>query len=82
MKLPPESRVRQPVTLDVGDGNGVVGISVSADANGFNDKVERTLKVVPKGFPIHLYSSGILKYAFVALTRKEKRWDTKRHFFH
>lgn len=50
------------MTLEVGDGNKEVEVSIVAAANTHKDKVVRTTKVIPRGFPFKLFASGLLRY--------------------
>lgn len=61
MEVGKEARVRELVTMDVADGNGDVQLTLGATAKGHKDRVTRSTKVVPRGFPFELYASGLLK---------------------
>lgn len=66
MKLKADTRVRQLVTIEVGDGKGEAKVKLNAKTKAFfgsvTDSVTRTTTVVPKGFPYSLYAAGVIKY--------------------
>ncbi|MFW6161207.1 MAG: MG2 domain-containing protein [Planctomycetota bacterium] len=55
-----KARERRLVALRVGYLNGLGDIVLSASAGPYSDRVTRTLKVVPMGFPIQVASGGML----------------------
>ncbi len=64
MKVGPNSRVRELLTAEVSDGNNNVEFVLEAKGPSHLDRVTRSTKVVPRGFPFSCYGAGILKFVF------------------
>jgi len=58
--LAKDGRIRQLVTLDVGDAVGKTDLVVAASVGDFSDKVTRKLDVQPLGFPRVVGEGGML----------------------
>jgi hypothetical protein len=58
--LPGDGRVRQIVDVEVGSHNGEAHFVLTGKADPYADKVTRTLKVVPRGFPIEVGRGGLV----------------------
>lgn len=70
IKVDPMTRVRSLATLVVSEGQGNVQLTVSSSASNNNvDKVIRSTKVVPSGFPYKIFGAGVLT-ADVELTHE------------
>ncbi|MEQ8791316.1 MAG: MG2 domain-containing protein [Pirellulaceae bacterium] len=58
--LPGDGRIRRMVDVQVGPHNGEAEFVLTANALPYSDKVTRTLKVVPRGFPILIGRGGLI----------------------
>jgi uncharacterized protein YfaS (alpha-2-macroglobulin family) len=59
--LAADSRVRQVVRLTVGELTGESEVVIAATAGPYSDTVTRTLRVVPRGFPVEIGEGGMLE---------------------
>jgi hypothetical protein len=59
-ELPADGRVRRMVDVEVGAHNGEAQFVLTANALPYADKVTRTMKVVPRGFPILIGRGGLI----------------------
>jgi len=59
--LAADSRVRQVVRLTVGEVTGEGEVVIAATAGPYSDTVTRTLRVVPRGFPVEVGEGGMLE---------------------
>ncbi|MBT3294243.1 MAG: A-macroglobulin complement component [Verrucomicrobia bacterium] len=59
--LAADSRVRQVVRLTVGELTGEGEVVIAATAGPYSDTVTRTLRVVPRGFPVEIGEGGMLE---------------------
>lgn len=59
-KLRPGARLRQILPIRVGQHNGEAQLTLSGTAGPYADKVTRTIRVVPQGFPIEAGFGGVL----------------------
>ncbi|MDP6491021.1 MAG: MG2 domain-containing protein, partial [Kiritimatiellia bacterium] len=59
--LAADSRVRQVVRLTVGELTGESQVVIAATAGPYSDTVTRTLRVVPRGFPVEIGEGGMLE---------------------
>ena len=55
-----DARVRRLVALGIGDVLGDLPFALTASAGGYADTVTRTLRVVPRGFPVEIGQGGML----------------------
>lgn len=59
--LGPGARERVVVPVEIGEISGDRGITLSASAGGHSDRVTRTLRIVPLGFPVEVSQGGLLE---------------------
>lgn len=59
--LAADERVRRLVDLTVGDVTGAFDFVLDASAGGYADRVTRSLRVVPRGFPAEIAHGGLLQ---------------------
>ena len=59
-KLTAKQRARKILGISVGGFQGEADLTLSADAGPYGDQVTRTLKIVPRGFPIEDNHGGML----------------------
>jgi hypothetical protein len=59
-KLRPGARLRQLLPIRVGQHNGEAQLTLSGTAGPYADKVTRTIRIVPQGFPIESGFGGML----------------------
>ncbi len=60
-ELRPDARIRRLAAFTIGDLPGEGDFTIAATAGPFVDRVTRSLKIVPRGFPIQIGEGGMLK---------------------
>lgn len=61
LALAPGARARRVLRVHVGAADGKLPLVIAASAGGFVDRVTRSLRVVPKGFPMSVTAGGLLQ---------------------
>ncbi|MBW3596082.1 MAG: A-macroglobulin complement component [Planctomycetes bacterium] len=60
LSIPAGERLRQMLAIRVGKFQGNADLTLSANAGPYADQVTRTLRVVPRGFPIEVGKGGMI----------------------